>query len=137
MRKKTIYLSGNMTPNSGAYYSWVSRMTEDLDLDYDLSWSVEKHDPKFIVRHDLARLKKCDILVVNLGVTNTKHHLTGAIVEVYEAYKQNIPVYAFVGDDLKRSEQASSPWISEFITHEFDSYSDIVFHLRWEENLPK
>lgn len=137
MRK--IYLSGNMSPDPQYYQDWTSQMADDLEGHYICSISKFKAaaESKYIVHHDLARLKVCDILVVNLGITEQHHHLTGAVVEVYEAFKQNKPVYAFWDDssDIVRSQQASSPWIQEFVTNEFYDYEDLIDHLKFEENL--
>lgn len=132
-----IYLSGNMSPNPSVYFEWIENFQRNIALrdKYILSTATYESDSKFIVRHDLARLTKCDILVVNLGVTNLEHHLTGAVIEIYEAYKQNKPVYAFVSNNLVPSSQSLSPWIDEFITFKFDSEEDLVNFLLYEENI--
>lgn len=137
MKSTKIYASGNMTPRPELYYFWIGQLKNDLDERYDVSESTFKNPQhgKLIVRHDLARLKECDILVINLGVTDTNHHLTGAVVEVYEAYKQGIPVYAFTTPNTLRSHQANSPWMSEFIAAEFDSYDSLVNYLNFDEVL--
>lgn len=139
MNKLTIYASGNMTPEPEVYYDWVGPFAYEVDLLYHVSISQLKDaaEQKFIVQHDLARLKKSDIVVVNLGVKEKWHHLTGLVVEVYEAYKQNKPVYAFVGEGLRRSAQADSAWIQQFVTHEFATYEDLVDYLMVDENLPR
>lgn len=132
-----IYLSGNMSPNPSVYFEWIENFQRNIALrdKYILSTATYESDSKFIVRHDLARLTKCDILVVNLGVTNLEHHLTGAVIEIYEAYKQNKPVYAFVSNNLVPSSQSLSPWIDEFITFKFDREEDLVNFLLYEENI--
>lgn len=132
-----IYLSGNMSPNPSVYFEWIENFQRNIALrdKYILSTATYESDSKFIVRHDLARLTKCDILVVNLGVTNLEHHLTGAVIEIYEAYKQNKPVYAFVSNNLVPSSQSLNPWIDEFITFKFDSEEDLVNFLLYEENI--
>ena len=134
---KTIYLSGNMTPDPNVYYDWVKRFSSNANLDmYKFSHAKDTFsDGKFIVRHDLARLKHSDILVANVGVLDPSHHLTGLVVEIYEAYKQNKPVYTFVSDDLIVSEQAKSPWVRQFITKEFSSEEELVTYLIFDENL--
>ena len=136
--KKKIYISGNMTPDHQIYYSWADKFRDALssfDNLYELSISHLKDDSKFIVRHDLSRISRCDLIVVNLGVSEESHHLTGAIVEIYEAYRQMKPVYAFVSDDLIRSQQANSPWVQEFITKEFSSEEELVSFLIFSDNL--
>ena len=132
-----LYLSGNMTPSLEYYKTWTSKMKYDFqDTVFKCSIADSKTGAKFIVNHDLARLKRCDALVVNLSVTSTEHHLTGLIVEVYEAFKQNMPVYAFYDDSRQRSTQALSPWLQQFITNSFNSYDDLMDYLLFEENLP-
>lgn len=137
MRKKRIYLSGNMTPDPKIYTEWTIDFQIALDHveDYEISRSTGTigETPRFIVRHDLARLSRCDILVVNLGVMNQFVHLTGLVVEVYEAYRMGIPVYAFT--EGMRSPQADSPWISEFITKEFPNKNALLDFLMYEDNL--
>ena len=135
MKKLKIYLTGNMTPIADYYKKWTKEFKDSLLDNYDCAIAVQKTDQKFIVRHDLARLKKCDILVINFGVLDIRNHITGAIVEVYEAYKSDIPVYAFTEENVQRSEQADSPWIQHFITHEFKSPDDLILHLLFDENL--
>lgn len=136
MNKLRIYLSGNMTPSSDFYYDWTEEMAMDLnETQYECSSSMLKDCGKYIVQHDLARLKRSDLLVVNLSVTDPSHHMTGAVVEVYEAFKRNIPVYAFTNDKYYRSEQANSPWIQQFVTKEFDSYDELLNHLLYFENI--
>lgn len=138
MSKINIYLSGNMTPSPKYYDEWTRNFAKSLQLytdKYYCSKSEPKVGAKLIVQHDLARLRKCDIVVANLGVTDKKHHLTGMIVELYEAIKQHKVVYAFTGDGMKRSDQANSPWMSEFISYEFDCEDDLFQHLQVSESL--
>lgn len=139
MAKLNIYVAGNMTPTFDHYQSYADKLLHNLkDSNYKCSIANPKiqETAKFIVHHDLARLKKCDLVVANLGVKDTSHHLTGMVVEIYEAYKQNKPVYTFVDDGLKYSEQSKSPWIQEFVTRHFESYEDLVDFLLFDENLP-
>ena len=135
MNKPIIYLAGNMSPSPKYYNIWTNRITGKLSKKFRLSPSNFKQGTKFIVRQDLGRLNNAHILVVNLGVSDLSHHLTGLVVECYEAYKQNIPVYAFVSDELARSQQADAPWLSEFITHEFENEDNLVKYLLEDENL--
>lgn len=137
-----IYLSGNMTPNVEFYNEWTNKLKNILSYGKNLNVSIAKNkeikyfdDKKFIVRHDLARLKRCDAVVINLGVTDLSHHLTGAVVEIYEAYKSGIPVYAFCSDNALLSTQSSSPWIEEFITKFFYTEEDLVNFLRYDDNM--
>lgn len=135
MNKPIIYLAGNMTPDPKIYADWVGRFTEMVSEKYRTTSSNFKEGNKFIVRQDLGRLTNAHILVVNLGVKDVTHHLTGLVVECYEAYKQNMPVYAFVGYGLERSQQADAPWLTEFITKEFPSEGALQSYLLNNENL--
>lgn len=135
MNKPIIYLAGNMTPDPKVYTNWVLNFSEDVSEKYRATFSNFKTDSKFIIRQDLARLTNAHILVANIGVTDLSHHLTGLIVECYEAFKQNIPVYVFVGHGLKRSQQADAPWLQEFITKEFTSEENLKTYLLTQENL--
>lgn len=135
MNKPIIYLAGNMTPDASIYNKWTNSMIETLGKKFRLSPSIFKNGDKFIVEQDLGRLKNSHIVVVNLGVTDTNHHLTGLIVECYEAHEQNMPVYAFTSNDLYRSNQANSPWLKSFITHDFGTEENLVNYLLNDENL--
>ena len=135
MNKPIVYLAGNMTPDPTFYSKWTQNLVEKLSSKFRLSPSRFKNGTKFIVEQDLGRLKNAHMVIVNLGVTDTNHHLTGLIVECYEAHKQNMPVYAFTSNDLKRSNQANSPWLESFITHDFETEENLVRYLLEYENL--
>ena len=75
------------------------------------------------------------MLIVNLGVTALEHHLTGLVVECYEAHNQHMPVYAFTSKELKRSQQGDSPWLQQFITKEFESERELTDYLMSMDNL--
>lgn len=101
--KPIIYLAGNMTPSSENYYKWTDRISKKLEHKFRSSISEFKTGEKWIVRQDLGRLQNAHMVIVNLGVTDSAHHLTGLVVECYEAYKQNMPVYAFTSQEFERS----------------------------------
>lgn len=133
---KRIYVSGSMSPSPKNYRAYSIDLLDALDgHGYEISVSLHKPNNRFIVHHDLARLKRSDIVVINLGVSDTSHHMTGCVVELFEANRLNIPVYAFVGDGLLRSEQADSPWMEQFITFEFDSFNELINYLICDENI--
>jgi nucleoside 2-deoxyribosyltransferase len=133
---KRIYLSGNMTPNTDHYFEWCKEFQQYMWSieEYACSMPLDHHitDAQFIVRHDLARLKASDLVAVNLNVLDKSHHLTGVVVEIYEAYKQDKPVYTF-GDCEHISEQANSPWISQFITRHFETMEDLMIFLQFDD----
>jgi len=135
MNKPIIYLAGNMTPSPESYNKWTKNIEDSLKYKFRCTASHFKSGNNFIVQQDLGRLKNAHILIVNLGVSDISNHLTGLVVECYEAFKQNKPVYAFVSNDLIRSNQADSPWIQSFITHEFNSQSEMINYLINDDNL--
>ena len=133
--KPIIYLAGNMTPSAENYYKWTDRISKKLKLKFRSSISKFKTGEKWIVRQDLGRLQNAHMVIVNLGVTDSAHHLTGLIVECYEAYKQNMPVYAFTSREFERSQQGNSPWLQYSITQEFTTEDELIEYLLDSENL--
>lgn len=133
--KPIIYLAGNMTPSAENYYNWTDRISEKLKLKFRSSISEFKTGEKWIVRQDLGRLQNAHMVIVNLGVTDSTHHLTGLVVECYEAYKQNMPVYAFTSQEFERSQQGNSPWLQYSITQEFTTEDELIEYLLESENL--
>ena len=133
--KPIIYLAGNMTPSTENYYNWTDRISKKLEHKFRSSISEFKTGEKWIVRQDLGRLQNAHMVIVNLGVTDSAHHLTGLIVECYEAYKQNMPVYAFTSQEFERSQQGNSPWLQYSITQEFTTEDELIEYLLESENL--
>jgi nucleoside 2-deoxyribosyltransferase len=133
-----IYLSGNMSPNPDYYDYWtkdLKHLLKDSKFTCSESRLKDPMDSKFIVQHDFARLKRCDMVIANLSVQDTSHHMTGAVVEIYEAYKQNKPVYTFFDSSRFKSEQSSSPWIHEFVTKHFNTLEELLDFIIFEDNL--
>jgi len=133
--KPIVYLAGNMTPDPKVYNDWTEEIEEKIFSKYRCTTASTKPTEKFIVRQDLARIKQAHIIIVNFGVTDINHHLTGLVVECYEAYKQEMPVYAFTSERLHRSQQANSPWLQHSITHEFKTEEEMILYLMNVENL--
>lgn len=65
---------------------------------------------KEIMLFDLAHVKSSDIIIVNLDGVNTS---IGTCIELYEAYKREIPILAFGTDEIY---EQIHPWIKECIT---------------------
>ena len=137
MSKINIYLSGNMTPSSVYYDTWTKMFADQVEASGIYKCTIAKplQDGKLIVHHDLARLKKCDIIVANFSIKTDGIHFTGMIIELYEAIKQNKVVYAFTDSSMIRTEQANSPWIQQFVSKEFSSMQDVLEHLQ-NDNIP-
>jgi nucleoside 2-deoxyribosyltransferase len=129
-----------MTPDRNYFDIWTSELIEHFQVNGSnfnvTAAKIKNEESKFIVRHALARLNKSDIVIVNLGISDLNHHLTGVIVDIYEAYKQGKLIYAFTGVGKKRSTQAKSPLVDTFITKEFESLEELLTHLQFDENLP-
>ena len=65
---------------------------------------------KEVFRFDLRKVSNSDIVLVNL---NDIRKSIGTCIEVYEAYKNNIPVVGFLNDELPVEEMIKliHPWI--------------------------
>lgn len=61
-------------------------------------------------RFDLRKVRRSDVILVNL---NNIRKSIGSCIEVYEAYKSNIPVIGFLDDKLPIDELTAliHPWI--------------------------
>lgn len=65
---------------------------------------------KEVMLYDLAHVKSSDILIVNLEGLNSS---IGTCIEIYEAYKCNIPILAFGNNEIY---EQIHPWLKEYIT---------------------
>lgn len=76
---------------------------------YQYGENYHKTD-KEIFRFDLRNVDHSDIVLVNL---NDIRKSIGSCIEIYEAYKNNIPVIGFIEDDLTVEEiiKQIHPWI--------------------------
>ena len=65
---------------------------------------------KEVFRFDLRKVSNSDIVLVNL---NDIRKSIGTCIEIYEAYKNNIPVVGFLNDELPVEEMIKliHPWI--------------------------
>lgn len=76
---------------------------------YQYDENYHKTD-KEVFRFDLRKVSNSDIVLVNL---NDIRKSIGTCIEVYEAYKNNIPVIGFLDDELPIEEMIKQihPWI--------------------------
>ena len=76
---------------------------------YQYGKNYHKTD-KEVFRFDLRKVSNSDIVLVNL---NDIRKSIGTCIEVYEAYKNNIPVVGFLNDELPVEEiiKLIHPWI--------------------------
>jgi hypothetical protein len=121
------------------FKTWTKRITEKLEEKYKclspyIKYKEENFKSNFIVQHDLHLIKNSDFIVFNHCIPNENVKLTGAVIECYEAHKNNIPVYTFKSDDDGViSSQLKSPWMSEFITYDFENEEELVHYLMYNE----
>ncbi len=76
---------------------------------YQYGKNYHKTD-KEVFRFDLRKVSNSDIVLVNL---NDIRESIGSCIEVYEAYKNNIPVVGFLDDELpvEKIIKLIHPWI--------------------------
>lgn len=77
-----------------------------------------------VMKFDLSKVKKCDILLVNAKGLNTS---IGTCIEIYEAYKQEIPVLTFGDSD---DYENLHPWIKCCITRHDKNFMDTVEYIK-------
>lgn len=139
MKKIKIYLAGAM---SGLTYEqmniWRNKITQHINLmeeihdcitdvvnpvDYYNFHTPRHQSEREVMKYDLAHVKSSDIIVVNLDGLNNS---IGSCIELYEAYKHDIPVVAFGSDeDYKKLH----PWIKECITRYEESDKDVSTYI--------
>lgn len=76
---------------------------------YQYGKNYHKTD-KEVFRFDIRKVSHSDIILVNLKDIRKS---IGSCIEIYEAYKNNIPVIGFLDDELSVEEivQLIHPWI--------------------------
>lgn len=76
---------------------------------YQYGKNYHKTD-KEVFRFDLRKVSNSDIVLVNL---NDIRKSIGSCIEIYESYKNNIPVIGFLDDELPVEEMIKRihPWI--------------------------
>lgn len=77
-----------------------------------------------VMMFDLSHVKTSDIVVVNLDGLNTS---IGTCIELYEAYKRDIPVVALGTQEMY---QSLHPWIKEYITRVEETDEEVVSYIR-------
>lgn len=138
--KIKIYLAGRM---SGLSYtqmnSWridvsnkLHEVAELLDVNLNVinpvsyyNFETPRHQSeREIMQFDLNMVKKSDIVVVNLDGLNKS---IGSCIELYEAYKSNIPVIA-LGEVYDYGVQ--HPWVRECITRVEKDIDSLTKYIR-------
>lgn len=89
------------------------------------NFEEKKHQTELeVMNFDLAKVKNCDLLIVNMDGLNTS---IGTCIECYEAYKQGIPVLAFGSEKLYNE---LHPWIQNCITRHDKDYHKTIEYIR-------
>lgn len=122
MAKFKVYLSGAMEAYAGTdkakewreyckkYFRTYTDITVFSPTDY-YEYGKNAHKTEYeVFKYDLNNLRKADIVLINL---NDIRKSIGTCIEVYEAYKNNIPVIGFIDKELPIEEMIKEihPWI--------------------------
>ena len=140
MRKLKIYLAGRM---SGFTYEEMNQWRVDISkiinhmADYHecivdvinpvnyYNFENPKHqNEKEVMKYDLAHVKTSNIIVVKLDGLNNS---IGSCIELYEAYKNDIPVIAL---GTKEEYEELHPWIRECITRRDFPQEELVEYIK-------
>lgn len=106
----------------GSYYSVNLTVINPVEF---YNFEEKKHqNNREVMQFDLTHVKSSDIIIVNLQGLNTS---IGTCIELYEAYKKEIPVIAFGSNDIY---QNLHPWIKEYITRVEKSEDYVVSYIR-------
>ena len=138
-KELTIYLAGAMT---GLTFEEMNTWRENVkillnereelkDITLDVinpvmyfNFDKKIHQTEMeVMKFDLAKVKSSDIVIVNMNGLNTS---IGTCIELYEAFKQEIPVLAFGDDNLFNG---LHPWIQNCITRHDETYFDTVNYI--------
>lgn len=137
--KKMIYISGRMSglPHDEMMKSRknITAFLEELISIREADWKVA--DPatlynyknnvhkseREIMQFELNLVRNSDIVIVKLEDINES---IGSCIEVYEAYKNNIPVVAY-GDD--EDWYMTHPWIKECVSRREGSIEDACMYI--------
>lgn len=140
MKELTIYEAGKMSGlGLQQMITWRIELTKELEdvaeivgvkinavnpVNY-FNFVQKRHQTKSeIMKFDLSKVKHSDIVVVNMDGLNTS---IGTCIELYEAYKKEIPVLAFGSNELY---EELHPWIQCCITRHDETYKDTVNYIK-------
>lgn len=140
MKELTIYEAGKMSGlGLQQMITWRIELTKELEdvaeivgvkinavnpVNY-FNFVQKRHQTESeIMKFDLSKVKHSDIVVVNMDGLNTS---IGTCIELYEAYKKEIPVLAFGSNELY---EELHPWIQCCITRHDETYKDTVNYIK-------
>lgn len=140
MKELTIYEAGKMSGlGLQQMLTWRIELTKELEDTAELvgakvnainpvnyfNFVQKRHQTEEeIMKFDLAKVKNSDIVIVNMEGLNTS---IGTCIEVYEAYKREIPVLAFGSNQLY---EELHPWIQCCITRHDETYKKTVKYIK-------
>lgn len=140
MKELTIYEAGKMSGlDLQQMLTWRIELTKELEdiaemvgvkvnavnpVNY-FNFVQKRHQTESeIMKFDLSKVKQSDIVIVNMDGLNTS---VGTCIELYEAYKREIPVLAFGNNELYES---LHPWIQCCITRHDETYKETVNYIK-------
>lgn len=139
-KRMRIYLAGKMSGLSfETMNDWrekIKKLFEHYSTYYSVDLSVinpvdyynfkeKKHQSeREVMQFDLSLIKSSDIIVVNLDGLNTS---IGSCIELYEAYKRDIPVIAIGTYEMYENIHS---WVKECITRIENSDEQAVKYIR-------
>mgnify|MGYP003286534801 FL=1 len=136
----TIYLAGKM---QGLTYEemtkWRNMFRDNLEdcsdatnskinvispCDYFNFEEKRQQNEKEVMNFDISLVRSSDIVIVNTTELNSS---VGSVIEIYEAYKNDIPVIAY---DEKGWYRILHPWIKCCITRTDSCVKDICEYIK-------
>ena len=140
MKELTIYEAGKMSGlDLQQMLTWRIELTKELeDIAEMVGVKVNAVNPvnyfnfvqkrnqteSEIMKFDLSKVKQSDIVIVNMDGLNTS---IGTCIELYEAYKREIPVLAFGSNKLY---EELHPWVQCCITRHDETYKETVNYIK-------
>ena len=140
MKELTIYEAGKMSGlDLQQMLTWRIELTKELEdiaemvgikvnavnpVNY-FNFVQKRHQTESeIMKFDLSKVKQSDIVIVNMDGLNTS---IGTCIELYEAYKREIPVLAFGSNELY---EELHPWVQCCITRHDKTYKETVNYIK-------
>ena len=140
MKELTIYEAGKMSGlGLQQMLTWRIELTKELEdvaemvgvkvnavnpVNY-FNFVQKRHQTESeIMKFDLSKVKQSDIVIVNMDGLNTS---IGTCIELYEAYKREIPVLAFGSNKLY---EELHPWVQCCITRHDKTYKETVNYIK-------
>jgi nucleoside 2-deoxyribosyltransferase len=132
LKEKHIYLCGKMGGLSYEEYTgWRNEIDKGLKERADgidltiisppefFNFEKKMHDNELeVMQWELNEVRKCDVIIANLNFSNS----TGSNIEMYEAWKNDIPIIALWDKD----EHYQHPWVETMVTRVFTTQDELA-----------